>query len=79
MLLVWRASRWVTVSAVVNGKQVVRPLVVARVEDAMKALNFHPDHVGISLCTSYGANGFPGTLCFCSLATILASLRASSR
>lgn len=38
-----------TVSAVVNGKQVVRPMVVARVQDAMKALNFHPDHVARSL------------------------------
>ena len=38
-----------TVSAVVNGKQVVRPAVVARVQDAMKALNFHPDHVARSL------------------------------
>jgi LacI family transcriptional regulator len=38
-----------TVSAVVNGKQVVRPVVVARVEDAMKALNFHADHVARSL------------------------------
>src|SRR5579863_8490667 len=38
-----------TVSAVVNGKQVVRPLVVAKVQDAMKALNFHPDHVARSL------------------------------
>ena len=38
-----------TVSAVVNGKQVVRPVVVARVQDAMKALNFHPDHVARSL------------------------------
>jgi hypothetical protein len=38
-----------TVSAVVNGKQVVRPVIVARVQDAMKALNFHPDHVARSL------------------------------
>ncbi len=38
-----------TVSAVVNGKQVVRPVVVARVQDAMKALNFHPDYVARSL------------------------------
>ena len=38
-----------TVSAVVNGKQVVRPVVAARVQDAMKALNFHPDHVARSL------------------------------
>jgi LacI family transcriptional regulator len=38
-----------TVSAVVNGKQVVRPVVVAKVQDAMKALNFHPDHVARSL------------------------------
>ena len=38
-----------TVSAVVNGKQVVRPVVVARVQDAMKVLNFHPDHVARSL------------------------------
>lgn len=38
-----------TVSAVVNGKQVVRPVVVARVQEAMKALNFHPDHVARSL------------------------------
>ena len=38
-----------TVSAVVNGKQVVRPVVVERVQDAMKALNFHPDYVARSL------------------------------
>lgn len=38
-----------TVSAVVNGKQVVRPAVVAKVQDAMKALNFHPDYVARSL------------------------------
>ena len=38
-----------TVSAVVNGKQVVRPVVVAKVQEAMKALNFHPDHVARSL------------------------------
>jgi LacI family transcriptional regulator len=38
-----------TVSAVVNGKQVVRPVVVARVQEAMRALNFHPDHVARSL------------------------------
>ena len=38
-----------TVSAVANGKQVVRPTVVARVQDAMKALNYHPDHVARSL------------------------------
>jgi LacI family transcriptional regulator len=38
-----------TVSAVANGKQVVRPVVVARVQDAMKALNYHPDEVARSL------------------------------
>jgi LacI family transcriptional regulator len=38
-----------TVSAVANGKQVVRPTVVARVRDAMKALNYQPDHVARSL------------------------------
>lgn len=38
-----------TVSAVANGKQVVRPAVVARVQDAMKALNYQPDHVARSL------------------------------
>jgi LacI family transcriptional regulator len=38
-----------TVSAVANGKQVVRPNVVARVQDAMRALNYHPDHVARSL------------------------------
>jgi LacI family transcriptional regulator, galactose operon repressor len=38
-----------TVSAVANEKQVVRPAVVARVQDAMKALNYHPDHVARSL------------------------------
>jgi len=38
-----------TVSAVANGKQVVRPVVVARVQEAMKALNYHPDHVARSL------------------------------
>jgi LacI family transcriptional regulator len=38
-----------TVSAVANGKQVVRAVVVARVQDAMKALNYHPDEVARSL------------------------------
>jgi len=38
-----------TVSAVANGKQIVRPVVVARVQDAMKALNYHPDEVARSL------------------------------
>src|SRR5215471_16422255 len=38
-----------TVSAVANGKRVVRPVVVARVQEAMKALNYHPDHVARSL------------------------------
>jgi LacI family transcriptional regulator len=38
-----------TVSAVANGKQVVRPAVVIRVQDAMKALNYQPDHVARSL------------------------------
>jgi LacI family transcriptional regulator, galactose operon repressor len=38
-----------TVSAVANGKQVVRPIVVARVQDAMRALNYQPDHVARSL------------------------------
>src|SRR5215469_6912950 len=38
-----------TVSAVANGKQVVRPAVVTGVQDAMKALNYQPDHVARSL------------------------------
>jgi LacI family transcriptional regulator len=38
-----------TVSAVANDKQIVRPAVVARVQDAMKALNYQPDHVARSL------------------------------
>ncbi|HZQ20990.1 MAG TPA: LacI family DNA-binding transcriptional regulator [Terriglobales bacterium] len=38
-----------TVSAVVNGKQVVRPAVVTRVREAMQALNYEPDHVARSL------------------------------
>jgi LacI family transcriptional regulator len=38
-----------TVSAVANDKQVVRPAVVARVQDAMKALNYQPDHIARSL------------------------------
>jgi len=38
-----------TVSAVANGKQVVRAAVVTRVQEAMKALNYQPDHVARSL------------------------------
>jgi LacI family transcriptional regulator len=38
-----------TVSAVVNEKQGVRPVLVKRVQDAMKALDYHPDHVARSL------------------------------
>jgi len=38
-----------TVSAVVNEKKGVRPALVRRVQDAMKALNYHPDHVARSL------------------------------
>jgi LacI family transcriptional regulator len=38
-----------TVSAVVNGKQGVRPVLVNRVQDAMKALDYHPDQVARSL------------------------------
>jgi LacI family transcriptional regulator len=38
-----------TVSAVANGKQVVRPVVVARVQNAMKALSYRPDEVARSL------------------------------
>jgi len=38
-----------TVSAVVNGKQCVRPALVKRVQDALKALDYHPDHVARSL------------------------------
>ena len=38
-----------TVSAVVNEKQGVRPILVKRVQDAMKALDYHPDHVARSL------------------------------
>jgi LacI family transcriptional regulator len=38
-----------TVSAVVNGKTGVRPVLVSRVQDAMKALDYHPDQVARSL------------------------------
>jgi LacI family transcriptional regulator len=38
-----------TVSAVVNEKKGVRPVLVKRVQDAMKALDYHPDHVARSL------------------------------
>ena len=38
-----------TVSAVANGKQVVRPAVATRVQEAMKALNYQLDHVARSL------------------------------
>jgi LacI family transcriptional regulator len=38
-----------TVSAVVNGKQGVRSVLVNRVQDAMKALDYHPDQVARSL------------------------------
>src|ERR1700761_5042822 len=38
-----------TVSAVANDKQIVRPAVVARVQDAMKVLHYQPDHVARSL------------------------------
>jgi LacI family transcriptional regulator len=38
-----------TVSAVVNGKSSVRPLLVKRVQNAMRALDYHPDHVARSL------------------------------
>jgi LacI family transcriptional regulator, galactose operon repressor len=38
-----------TVSAVVNEKPGVRPVLVTRVKDAMKALDYHPDHVARSL------------------------------
>jgi LacI family transcriptional regulator len=38
-----------TVSAVVNGKSGVRPVLVNRVQDAMKALDYHPDQVARSL------------------------------
>jgi LacI family transcriptional regulator len=38
-----------TVSAVVNGKSVVSPRLVKRVQDAMKALDYHPDEIARSL------------------------------
>jgi LacI family transcriptional regulator len=38
-----------TVSAVANGKQVVSPALVKRVEEAMHALDYHPDQVARSL------------------------------
>lgn len=38
-----------TVSAVVNGKKGVRPVLVSRVQVAMKALDYHPDQVARSL------------------------------
>lgn len=38
-----------TVSAVANGKQVVSPPLVKRVQDAMRALDYHPDQVARSL------------------------------
>ncbi len=38
-----------TVSAVVNGKPCVRPALVKRVRDALKALDYHPDQVARSL------------------------------
>jgi LacI family transcriptional regulator, galactose operon repressor len=38
-----------TVSAVANGKPIVSPALVQRVQDAMKALDYHPDHVARSL------------------------------
>jgi LacI family transcriptional regulator len=38
-----------TVSAVVNGKKGVRPVLVTRVQNAMKALDYHPDQIARSL------------------------------
>jgi LacI family transcriptional regulator len=38
-----------TVSAVVNEKKGVRPVLVQRVQEAMKALDYHPDQVARSL------------------------------
>jgi len=38
-----------TVSAVVNGKATVRPRLVSRVQNAMQALDYHPDQVARSL------------------------------
>jgi len=38
-----------TVSAVVNGKPCVRPPLVKRVQEALEALDYHPDHVARSL------------------------------
>jgi LacI family transcriptional regulator len=38
-----------TVSAVANDKKLVRPTTAARVQDAMKALDYHPDQVARSL------------------------------
>lgn len=38
-----------TVSAVANGKQIVTPPLVKRVQEAMRALDYHPDQVARSL------------------------------
>ena len=40
-----------TVSAVINGKNSVSSQMTSRVEDAMKALDYHPDHMARSLKT----------------------------
>ncbi len=40
-----------TVSAVINGKDRVSPRMQRRVEEAMKALDYHPDHMARSLKT----------------------------
>lgn len=40
-----------TVSAVINGKNSVSSQMAGRVEDAMKALDYHPDHMARSLKT----------------------------
>jgi LacI family transcriptional regulator len=40
-----------TVSAVINGKDCVSPRMLKRVQDAMRALDYHPDHMARSLKT----------------------------
>lgn len=40
-----------TVSAVINGKNCVSPRMLARVQEAMRALDYHPDHMARSLKT----------------------------
>lgn len=40
-----------TVSAVINGKNCVSPRMLQRVQEAMRALDYHPDHMARSLKT----------------------------